>query len=73
MPLAKGDLSADFLGRFVMLAEAKKFMIWANNKVKRINFPKFMRDNEINPQQIFFTDENNFNTASFLNNNYNTR
>ena len=56
-----------------MLVEAKKFVICAINKVKRINFPKFIRDNEINPQQIFFTDENNFNFASFLNNNYKTR
>ena len=51
----------------------KVFYLSSLNKEKRINFLKFMRDNGINPKKIFFTDESNFNIASYLNNNYKIR
>ena len=44
----------------------KVFVLTENNKKQRMNFLKFMEKNNISPEDIFFTDESQFN-LSFLN------
>ena len=51
----------------------KVFYLSSLNKEKRLKFLKFMMDNKITPTKIFFTDESNFNIASYFNRNIKIR
>ena len=51
----------------------KVFFLSSNEKIKRLNFLRFMKQNQIFPDKIFFTDESIFNVASYFNRNYKVR
>ena len=51
----------------------KVFYLTINEKAKRLNFLRFMKQNNLFPDKIFFTDESVFNIASYFNKNYKIR
>ena len=51
----------------------KVFYLSTIEKNKRLNFLRFMKQNNLFPSQIFFTDESVFNVASYFNRNYKIR
>ena len=51
----------------------KVFFLSSTNKEQRIKFLRFMKKNEIEPGDIFFTDESTFNLSSYFNRYYKIR
>ena len=51
----------------------KVFYLTINEKAKRLNFLRFMKQNNLFPDKIFFTNESVFNIASYFNKNYKIR
>jgi len=51
----------------------KVFFLSSSKKFQRLKFLQFMKQNNISPDKIFFTDESIFNLSSFFNRNYKIR